>query len=156
MHLKISSAKCPIFFRPQVLSLYIALSISPLWVIKWKHLPNYCPFVRGTKWTKIAWTKFWANNRYASDVRRHRAHYDVTVMSLSLSHPWLETESHYTKFVTTCIIGFYFYHIRLFILTFFPSAISYKLNMYMYVSVQFWCHWQSILMQLITTNWTNN
>ena len=27
-----------------------------------------------------AWIKGWANNRDASDLRRHRAHYDVTVM----------------------------------------------------------------------------
>ena len=29
-----------------------------------------------------AWTNVWANNRNASDLRRHRTHYDVTVMSL--------------------------------------------------------------------------
>ena len=27
-----------------------------------------------------AWTKSWINNRNAGDLRRHRAHYDVTVM----------------------------------------------------------------------------
>ena len=27
-----------------------------------------------------AWTNGWINNRYAGDLRRHRAHYDVTVM----------------------------------------------------------------------------
>ena len=27
-----------------------------------------------------AWTKYWTNNRNASDLRRHRVHYDVTVI----------------------------------------------------------------------------
>ena len=27
----------------------------------------------------FAWTNGWANNRYAGDVRRHRAHYGVTI-----------------------------------------------------------------------------
>ena len=30
-----------------------------------------------------AWTNGWANDRDAGDLRRHRAHYDVTVMSFS-------------------------------------------------------------------------
>ena len=29
-----------------------------------------------------AWTNGWVNNRNASDLRRHRAHYDVTVMNM--------------------------------------------------------------------------
>ena len=29
-----------------------------------------------------AWTNGWVNNRNASDLRRHRAHYDVTVMTV--------------------------------------------------------------------------
>ena len=32
-----------------------------------------------------AWINGWANNRKAGDLRRHRAHYDVTVMGLSNS-----------------------------------------------------------------------
>ena len=28
----------------------------------------------------LAWTNGWANNRYAGDLGRHRAHYDVTVL----------------------------------------------------------------------------
>ena len=67
-------------------------------VVKWKHFPHYCPFVRGIhrspfdsphkgQWRGAlmfslicAWTNGFANNRYASDLRRHRAHYDATVM----------------------------------------------------------------------------
>ena len=68
-------------------------------VIKWKNFPRYWPFVRGIhrspvdsahkgKWCGAlmfslicAWTNGWSNNRDAGgDFRRHRAHYDVTVM----------------------------------------------------------------------------
>ena len=67
-------------------------------VIKWKHFPRYWPFVRGIhrspvnsphkgQWRRAllffficAWINGWVNNREAGDLRRHRAHYDVTVM----------------------------------------------------------------------------
>ena len=68
-------------------------------VIKWKHFPRYCPFVRGIhrlpvdsphkgQWRRAlmfslicAWTNGWVNNRDAGDLKRHRAHYDVNVMT---------------------------------------------------------------------------
>ena len=68
-------------------------------VIKWKHFPRYWPFVRGIHrspvdsphkghWCGVlmfslicAWTNGWVNNRDAGDLRRHCAHYDVTVIS---------------------------------------------------------------------------
>ena len=67
-------------------------------VIKWKHFPRYWPFVRGIRLSPVdspykgqwrgafvfplicAWTNGWASSRDAGDLRRHRAHYDVTVM----------------------------------------------------------------------------
>ena len=67
-------------------------------VIKWKHVPRYWPFVWGIhrspvnfshegQWRRAliffligTWTNGWGNNRDADDLRRHRAHYDVTVM----------------------------------------------------------------------------
>ena len=67
-------------------------------VIEWKHFSCYWPFVRRIHRTAVdsphkgqsrgalrfsltcAWTNGWANNRDADDLRRHRAHYDVTVM----------------------------------------------------------------------------
>ena len=67
-------------------------------VIKWKHFPRYWPFVRGIHWSPVisphkgqwrgasmlslicVWRNGWVNNREAGDLRRHRAHYDVTVM----------------------------------------------------------------------------
>ena len=68
-------------------------------VIKWKHFPRYWPFVRGIhrspvnsqqkgKWRGAlmfslicSWINGWVNNRKAGDLRRNRAHYDVSVMS---------------------------------------------------------------------------
>ena len=67
-------------------------------VIKWKHFPRYWPFVRGIHRSPVnspykgqwrgalmfsmncIWIKDWVNNREAGDLRRHRAHYDVTLM----------------------------------------------------------------------------
>ena len=64
----------------------------------WKHFLGYWPFVRGThrspmdsphkgQWRRAlmcslicAWTNAWTNNWDAGDLRRHRAHYVVTVM----------------------------------------------------------------------------
>ena len=70
-------------------------------VIKWKHFPRYWPFVRGIHRSPVnsphkgqwrgalmfslicARINGWVNNREAGDLRRHRAHYDVIVMSCS-------------------------------------------------------------------------
>ena len=67
-------------------------------VIKWKHFRRNWPFVRGShrppvnsphkghwRWALIlalicVWINGWANNREAGDLRRYRAHSDVTVM----------------------------------------------------------------------------
>ena len=65
-------------------------------VIKWKHFPIAGPlcgeltgkFPHKGQWGGAlmlslicAWTKCWVNNPNPDDLRRHRAHYDVTVMS---------------------------------------------------------------------------
>ena len=63
-------------------------------VIKWKNFPPYCPLSveftgsphkgqwRGDFMFSLicAWSNNWANNRDAGDLRRHRAHCDVTVI----------------------------------------------------------------------------
>ena len=69
-------------------------------IIKWKHFPRFWPFVMGihrspedsphkSQWRGAlmfslicAWTNDWANNRDAGDLRRHHAHYDVTVIPI--------------------------------------------------------------------------
>ena len=68
-------------------------------VIKWKYFPRYWPFVREIHRSPVnsphkgqwrgalmfsltcAWIHGWVNNRTAGDLRRHRAHYVVTVTS---------------------------------------------------------------------------
>ena len=65
--------------------------------IKWKHFPRYWPSVRGIHRSPVnspckgqwrgalmyslicAWINSWVHNREAGDLRRHHAHYDVTV-----------------------------------------------------------------------------
>ena len=67
-------------------------------VFKWKHVSRYWPFVRRIHWPPVnyphkgqwrgalmfslicAWMNGWLNNCKAGDLRRHNAHYDVTVM----------------------------------------------------------------------------
>ena len=80
-------------------------------VNKWKHFPRYWPFVRGIhrspvnsphkgQWRRALMFSFicaringWANNRKAGDLRRHRGHYDVTVMSCktTTTRNWIDT-----------------------------------------------------------------
>ena len=68
-------------------------------VIKWKHFPRYWPFVRGIHRSSVNsphkgqwrgaliislicfWTNGWVNKRGANELKHHRAHYDVIVMS---------------------------------------------------------------------------
>ena len=70
-------------------------------VIKWKHFPYYWSFVRGIPRSPVnsphkgpvtrrfdvsficVWINGGVNNREADDLRRHRVHYDVTVLSSS-------------------------------------------------------------------------
>ena len=67
-------------------------------VIKWKHFPRCWPFVRGIHRSSVnsphkgqwrgalifslicVWIDGWVKNREAGDLRRYRAHYDVSVM----------------------------------------------------------------------------
>ena len=72
-------------------------------VIKWKHFPRYWPFVRGIhRWPVnfpyigqwrgalmfsliCVCNNSWVNNGDAGDLRKHRAHYDVTVMDVNIN-----------------------------------------------------------------------
>ena len=71
-------------------------------VMKWKQFPRYWPFVRGIHRSPVnspykgqwcaalmfslicVWINCWVNNREAGSLRRHHAHYGVTVMSIWL------------------------------------------------------------------------
>ena len=75
-------------------------------VIKWKHFPRYWPFVRGIQRSPVnsphkgqwcgaltfslicVWINCWVNNSEAGDLRRYRAHYDVTVMNKDIEIPY--------------------------------------------------------------------
>ena len=88
---------CPTNIRPNWLDMKKLLSHVD--VIKWKHFPRYWPFGRGIPRSPVnsphkgqwrgglefslicAWTNGWVkHNRDAVDLRRHCAHYDVTVV----------------------------------------------------------------------------
>ena len=74
-------------------------------VIKWKHFPRNCPFVRGIHRSPVnsphkgqwrgalmfslicAWINDWVNNREAGYLRRYRTHYDVIVMTYQRPAP---------------------------------------------------------------------
>ena len=88
-------------------------------VIKWKQFPRYWPFVWGShrlpvnfahksQWRGAlmlslicAWINGWGNNRKAGDLRRRRAHYDVTVM---IHNSKLSYHSFFISFRMHCII----------------------------------------------------
>ena len=75
-------------------------------VIKWKHFPRYWPFVRGIHRSPVnsphkgqwrgalmfslicIWINDWVNNGEAGNLRRYRAHYDVTVMEKHIPYFW--------------------------------------------------------------------
>ena len=76
----------------------------------WKYSPRYWPFVREIHRSPVdsphkgqwrgalifslicTWTNSWANNRDSNDLRRHRAHYGVSVMKHNkASYFWIVT-----------------------------------------------------------------
>ena len=97
---KMSFVKCCILTKIHVLSEGHHLDISRLHddVIEWKPFPRYWPFVRGIHRSPVnsshkgqwrgdlmfslicAWINGWVNNREAGDLRRYRAHCDISVM----------------------------------------------------------------------------
>ena len=87
-------------FRPQLVT-SVAVAVPPCMMTSsnlWKHFPRNWPFVRrirrfpmnsshkgqwrGTLMFSLIciWINRWVNNREAGDLKRYRAHYDVTVM----------------------------------------------------------------------------
>ena len=87
--------------KKHVMCTFLGLCCSRVYhddVIKRKHFPRYWPFVKGIHRSPVnsphkgqwrgalifslicAWINGGVNHREAGDLRRHRAHYDVTVM----------------------------------------------------------------------------
>ena len=97
-------------------------------VIKWKHFSRYWSFVQGNhrwpvnsphkgQWRRAlmfslicAWINGWVNNREACDLRRHWAHYDVTVMMWNACP--IHLFSHYSgaslPLSPCCVPGYFF------------------------------------------------
>ena len=84
-----------------LMQMYLTTGSYPDDVIKWSHFPRSWPFVRGIhrspvnsphqgQWPALmfslirAWIHGWVNNGEAVDLRRHRAHNDVTEMIMLL------------------------------------------------------------------------
>ena len=96
---------------------------SSWWRHQWKHFPRYWPFVRGIhRWPVnsphkgqwrgalmfsliCVWINGWINNGEAGDLRRYRAHHDVTVM-YSLYHKDIDTVILVVKFQRVAIFTF--------------------------------------------------
>ena len=84
-------------------------------VIKWKHFPRYWPFVRGIHRSPVksphkgqwrgalifslicVWISGLVNNRETGDLRRHRDHYNVTVMRFRITADGLPSLTTSTK-----------------------------------------------------------
>ena len=90
-------------------------------VIKWKHFPRCWPYVRGIhrppvnsphkgQWRGAlmfslicVWMNGWVNNDEAGDLRRHRAHYDVTVVRYKIWVWLIDYIPQFHSYVTRCI-----------------------------------------------------
>ena len=96
-------------------------------VIKGKHFPRYLPFLQGIRRSPVnsphkgqwrwavmfplicAWINSWINNREAGYLRRHAAHYQVTVMDIddakTIGNPGLAafySLASWCQFVSNC------------------------------------------------------
>ena len=94
-------------------------------IIKWKHFQCYWPFVRGIHQSPVnsphkgqwrgalifsliyAWTNGWVNNRDAGDLRRHHAHYDVTVIFGAPTLTWGLPPQMTSSMEFWCFLGYY-------------------------------------------------
>ena len=90
-------------------------------VIKWKHFSRYWPSVRGIHRSPVnsphkgqwrgafifslicVWMNGWVNNRDAIDLRRYRAHYDVSVMIVHRSGFQQESHSVRVMWINWCL-----------------------------------------------------
>ena len=96
-------------------------------VIKWKHFARYWPFVRGIHRSPVnsphkgqwrgallfsficVWTNGWVNNRSAADLRRNRAHYDVSVMWMGAGVQFLPLHWNWLNWFEKNIFPLYFF-----------------------------------------------
>ena len=113
-------------------------------VIQWKHFPRYWPFVRGIHRSpvdcphKASGAELWCffdlhlNKRLSkqSDLRRHDAHYDVTVMDLII---WVASPIAAGRHVPFIIVNFLSTELKLMnMLTLYELKFSDGTNIYIY------------------------
>ena len=90
-------------------------AVKTWWRRKWKHFPRYWPFVRGIHRSPVnsphkdqwhgdlmfslicVWINGWVNNREAGDLRRYRAHHDITVMMVLSQWSFLLSFEHHNR-----------------------------------------------------------
>ena len=89
---------CGLVVHHMASQIFLSISVGNAW---WNHFPGYWPFVRRIHRSPVnsphkgqwrgalifslisAWINDGVNNREAGDLRRHRAHYDVTIMDFT-------------------------------------------------------------------------
>ena len=131
--------------RPCVLTHTFLANIDHDDVIKWKHFPRYWPFVGGIHMSPVnsphngqwcaalmfsliwAWINGWVNNCKAGDLRRRRAHYDVTVM-LPMKLMIFNTFNKVTHPIYTILISSYIYFYFIIFFTLITCESSSKLT----------------------------
>ena len=97
-------------------------------VIKWKYFPRYWPFVREIHRSPVnsphkgQWRgalmfslicvsiNGWVNNLEAADLRRHRVHYYVTVMSYEMKCDWPGSSGFENRELSLCQLCCYWWH----------------------------------------------
>ena len=136
-------------------------------VIKWKYFPRYWTFVRRIhrssvnsphigQWRTVAmlsltcaWTNSWANNGDTCDLRRHRAHYDVSVMFINNYRKELATlDTRFVvfsleEFINSCIDGRFinFYQLNRRLLAYCNKDICFVV--WFYTELMFWPTWKT-------------
>ena len=117
-------------------------------VIKWKHFPRYWPFVGGIHRSQVnslhkvqwrgalfsficVWINDWVNNGEAGDLRRYRAHYDFTVISIlthrSMFWQYLNLDSNVTESAPTwqkSAVEVLYFHSNIFLVIFCGSPLA--------------------------------
>ena len=89
-------------------------------VIKWKHFSRYWPFVRGIHRSTVnsphkgqwcgalmfslicVWINSWVDSHEIGDLRRHRAHYDVSVLDDTYFVLYLVRQNKIGKCIKSC------------------------------------------------------
>ena len=137
-------------------------------VIKWKHFPRYLPFVWGIHRRSVnslhkghwcgalmfslicVWINDWVNNREAGDLRRHRGHYDVTVMIFYSSFWYLTFIVTYISDTNQCC---YKYVLRAFLEVACLGSVYFIWGSIVFDTISFWKSYKNRCWYNILTIW---